>query len=91
MNDQEFYDGLHQKLSDTIEFPDFYLFKFIIPDQAEQVAAMERLFEPTSHITRRNSKNGKYISLTAKHWVTSADEIIGIYKTASKIEGIISL
>ncbi len=39
----------------------------------------------------RNSKNGKFISISVRCYVASSDEVIEIYKRASKIEGIVAL
>lgn len=81
-------DSFKEKLDSTHSFPTLYVFKFIVkPEQVEQI---EKLF-PKHEIVQKPSSGGKYISTTIKIMAVSSDEIIGHYKEAAKIEGIISL
>ena len=48
-------------------------------------------FIPNSDYLKRESKNGKYTSITITKMMNNADEILYIYEKASKIDGIISL
>lgn len=53
---------------------------------------MEALFNAdTAEIRLRQSKNGKYTSVTAREVMTSAEEVISCYKESYKIEGLIAL
>ncbi|WP_422360872.1 DUF493 family protein [Reichenbachiella sp.] len=81
-------DSFKEKLDNTHSFPTLYVYKFIVkPEQVEQI---EKLF-PKHEVVQKPSSGGKYISTTVKVMAASSDEIIGHYKEASKIEGIISL
>ncbi len=87
----DFYKNLQQKLEQQFEFPLVYLFKFIIPADNQKLALVENLFGKEAIITTRTSKNGKFISISAKESMLNAAKIITIYKKAEKIAGIISL
>lgn len=89
--DEDFYTNLKNKIEDQFEFPHLYLFKFIIPSDNKKLALAEALFGAEAQITTRQSKNNKYISISAKEVMISPDEIIAVYKKAAKIEGIMSL
>jgi putative lipoic acid-binding regulatory protein len=81
-------ENFKEKLEASGEFPQLYMFKFIVPAGKEiEVAA---LF-PKHEITTKASSGGKYLSITAQAMMQSADGIIKIYEEASKIEGLISL
>jgi uncharacterized protein len=88
---KEELDRFKQKLIETTSFPGVYMFKFIIESQHRNIALVENLFEEEADILTKESENGKYISITAKQVVLSADEVIDIYKKAAEIKGIIFL
>lgn len=81
-------ESFKDKLEKEYSFPTLYKFKFIVPEKKlEQVVD---IFAKHDYQTRP-SKNGNYISVTAKIMAESSDKIIEVYKKASTIEGIISL
>ena len=88
---EEFFKSLKEKLDDQNDWPSLYMFKFIIPADNQKIALTEALFGPEAEISSLSSKNGKFISITAKVVMVSSDEIIRIYKKAAKIEDIIAL
>ena len=88
---EDFYNNLQKKLADQFEWPSLYLFKFIIPADNNKLALVEALFGAEAIVTTRQSKNNKYISITAKEIMISPEEIISVYKKAALVEGIISL
>ena len=68
------------------------MYKFIVPTDGNQLAEVESLFDNKGAvITTKNSKTGKYVSITIVLKLNSADEIISYYKKVEKIKGIISL
>jgi hypothetical protein len=93
MSDKEaFYSKLKERLDNTTTFPTEYLYKFIVPTTGNQVKETEELFKNTlAKITTNTSKTGRYISVSIRVQLTSADKVISYYKKAEKIEGIISL
>ena len=87
---EDFFNSLQQKLDDQCEWPHVYMFKFIIPADNQKLALVESLFGEEAVITTRQSSSNKFISITAKELMLNSDEIITIYKKATKIEGIMS-
>lgn len=88
----EFYTKLKTQLDDTTTYPADYLYKFIVPADANQVAEVAALFNNTGAvITTKKSKTGKYCSVSIVLKVTASDEVIKYYRKAEKIKGIISL
>jgi putative lipoic acid-binding regulatory protein len=84
------FSSLEAKLA-LSEWPAVYLFKFIVPNESENVALVTALFDESSDIVMHPSKNGKYMSVSAKEMMLDVDSIINKYKKASTIKGIISL
>ena len=76
---------------EQLEWPNVYLFKFIVPNNPESVARTVALFDEASEIEYHESKNAKFISVSAKEMMLSADSIMEIYEKAKDIPGIISL
>ncbi len=93
MQDKEaFYIKLKAQLEDTTKFPADYLYKFIVPTDANQAQEVKDLFDKGGAIINtRKSKTGKYISVSIRLKVKTADEVIAYYKEAESIKGIISL
>lgn len=89
---KEFYTKLKTQLEDTTNFPADYLYKFIVPTEANQVAEVETIFNNTGAvINKKKSKTGKYVSVSILLKIESSDKVISYYKRAEKIKGIISL
>ena len=84
------YESLKAKL-EQLDFPNVYYFKFIVPNKESLITSVKNLFLKESDVEMKASSSGKFISVSHKQVMLSADEIIDIYKQASKIEGIISL
>jgi len=93
MSDKEdFYVKLKDRLDNTTKFPAEYLYKFIVPAEGKKVKEIESLFKDRfARITTKESKTGKYISVSIRVELASSDEVISYYKQAGSIEGIISL
>jgi len=93
MSDKDnFYSKLKIQLDDTTDFPADYLYKFIVPASENQVTEVESIFNNTGAVIKtKNSKTGKYVSVSIILKLNSSDEIIAYYKKVEKIKGIISL
>jgi putative lipoic acid-binding regulatory protein len=80
--------NLKELLDSQHEWPGNYTFKFVVPGnksgELRQVVAAEE-----SH--SRQSKSGKYTSMTFEIACQSSDDVISIYQKVSKIEGIVTL
>jgi len=88
---EEFYKKLEQKLEEHHQFPSPYLFKFIIPNNNHSLALVEDLFTSNATVTFRESKTGKYVSVSGKEMMQSSADVIAVYHKAEKIEGLMSL
>jgi len=84
------FDKLKEQL-DLLEWPNVYLFKFIIPNEPKSIAKTSSLFEETAEIVMHPSRNGKYVSISAKEMMLNVDSIIEIYTKAIKIKGLMAL
>lgn len=73
------------------EWPDVYMFKFIVPNQSDKVAQVTALFNNSTDIVMHPSKTGKYISVTAKELMLDVNSILVKYEEAALIEGLIAL
>ncbi|NVK53648.1 MAG: DUF493 family protein [Flavobacteriaceae bacterium] len=91
-NKEAFYVKLKESLDNTTKFPTAYLYKFIVPTSGSQLEEVEELFkEKLAKISSKESKTGKYVSVSINVKLFSANEVISYYRKAEKIEGIISL
>lgn len=77
-----------QVLEECHDWPCTYTFKFIVPQQS--ISEMEKLF-PDHDIKKRESKTGKYISVTFETLANSSEEIMDVYHKASLIPGAMAL
>ena len=84
------FDALRVQL-ELLEWPNVYLFKFIVPNDNQHLAQVSALFDENSEVVFHESQTGKYVSVSAKEIMLSAQTIIEVYERASKIPGIISL
>ena len=84
------FDKLREQL-ELQEWPNVYLFKFIVPNDPHSIARATALFDELSELDYHESKTGKYVSVSAKEMMLDVDSIIAVYKKASTIEGIVSL
>ena len=84
------FDSLKAQLEQQ-EWPNVYLFKFIVPNDNHRLAQVSALFDANSEVVFHESQPGKYVSVSAKEVMLSAQTIIDVYERAAKIPGIISL
>ena len=84
------YSNLRTQL-DLEEWPNVYMFKFIIPNSSEKIALTMELFNDSSDISMHESSSGKFVSITAKELMLDVDSIIKKYEEATKIKGLMAL
>ena len=85
---KKWWSRFQQLLDEGADWPNEYVFKFIVPRGS--LSNVEELFHKVP-ISVRESRKGNYVSVTASIEVHSSDEVIAMYTSASKIEGIILL
>lgn len=91
MLSDEVKDRLKQSLEKVHEWPSLYMFKFILEPEEARLQAVLGLFTAESEVLRRYSAGGKYLSITVKEVMLSADEVVARYDRASAIQGVIVL
>ena len=89
---EEFYTRLKEELARSTTWPAEYLFKFIVPSEANKVLEIENAFDSMGAVIETTqSKTGKYTSVSINVRMDSAQAVIDKYVLLSGIEGIISL
>ncbi|MCC6542446.1 MAG: DUF493 family protein [Flavobacteriales bacterium] len=91
MLSEEAKDKLRQTLDKIQAWPSVYMFKFILEPDQERLDRLVSLFPPESEVLRRYSTGGRYISLTMKEVMMSAEEVVARYDKASEVPGVITL
>ncbi len=76
---------------EELSWPDVYLFKFIVPNDPEKIAKVSAMFNESSELVMHPSRNGNYLSISAKELMLDVDSIIEKYTKAAQIKGVISL
>lgn len=84
------YEKLKELFKDK-DFPLVYPFKFIFEKDEEKLIQIKRIFDETAEISLKDSKNGKYTSITIKQMMLSAEDIFSRYEKMEHIKGVISL
>ena len=84
------FESLRTQL-EQLDFPNVYFFKFIVPNEEGLITRVKKLFDKGSEVELKASSTGKFVSVSRKQVMLSADDIIEVYKQASEIEGIIAL
>jgi putative lipoic acid-binding regulatory protein len=80
------------ELDSSNTWPALYLFKFIVPSEADNVARVELAFDCMGAVIKTTkSKTGKFTSLSVDVQVKDSQEIIDKYLEVSTIKGIVSL
>lgn len=89
---EEFYARLKNELAKNTSWPADYLYKFIVPTATDKIDKITHIFDNTGAvIDSKQSKKGKYTSLSVRVNLESPDEVIAKYKEVGKIKGVISL
>ena len=82
------FKELKEKLDNHHNWPEDYIFKFVVPkDQLSELLSIL----PVGKTSQKESKTGKFVSVTLVLHVQHSDEVIEVYKKATKIKNLISL
>ena len=91
-NSEEFYERLREQLKESTVWPSNYLYKFIVETDPDKTGQIHKIFDNTGAVIEsKQSKKGKYTSLSITVNLKSPDEVIEKYKEVGKVEGVISL
>jgi len=88
----EFYQRLKEELLRTSSWPSDYLYKFIVPTDAEKIKGIQNIFDNTGAVIEsKKSSKGKYTSLSVTVHLADPEAVVGYYKEVAMVEGVISL
>lgn len=88
----EFYARLKKQLEGDVSWPSIYLYKFIVPTKGDAVSMVAEKFDGLGAvISTRESKKGKYTSLSIKVKMADPDAVIQKYKEVGEVPDVISL
>jgi len=88
----DFYLTFKEKLKEAHTFPTDYIFKFILPSKETDIEKLYSIFKSANaDFSLKDSKTGKYTSVTIKAPVNDADDIIIYYRQVSTIDGVMML
>ena len=88
MEKKDPYESLRLRLDECHRWPEAYYFKFIVP--RSELATLLPFLEGMT-LTQRESRGGKYISVTASLFALSTDEVIAVYRRTAHIKGLLSV
>lgn len=89
---EDFFEKLRATLKETSTFPGKYLFKFIVPAIKNKEESIKDIFNiGGAVIDTKESKTGKYRSVSILVEMPSADAVIEKYQEVATIEGVIAL
>lgn len=89
---EEFYGRLREELLKNSTWPSNYLYKFIVPTDQQKIDLINNIFDNTGAVIEsKQSRKGKYTSLSITVNLKNPDEVIEKYKEVGKVKGVISL
>jgi len=90
--EKDFYDRLRKKLAESTSWPSDYLFKFIVTTDDKKIQTIHEIFDNSGAVIElRQSRKGKYTSISVTIHLADPNAVIEYYKQVSRIEGVISL
>ncbi len=89
--DSKHYEKLRELLVENSTWPLLYLFKFIVPNTDNRVNKVVKLLPTEGEISYKHTENLKYVSVTCKVLMESAESIIEVTHQVSQISGVIIL
>jgi putative lipoic acid-binding regulatory protein len=88
----EFYAKLKGRLEETSSWPTDFLYKFIVPTDRDKIDQIDKVFDNMGAVIEsKQSRKGKYTSISVTVNLKNPDEVIQKYKEVGLIEGVISL
>lgn len=82
---------LQSLIDDIHEWPSVFMFKYVLPTDAEELKKLKLIFSESAEINTRQSKNGKYTGVTVKEMIMKSETVFERYEKTAEIKGIISL
>ncbi|MCC6839866.1 MAG: DUF493 family protein [Flavobacteriales bacterium] len=91
MEHDEARDRMRKALDQVHKWPAVYMFKFILEPEQEKIDALLAHFPAEAEVLRKYSTGGKYLSLTVREVMLSAEEVVRRYDQTSNVSGVIVL
>ncbi len=85
------YEKLKTLLAENKKWPLLYMFKFIVPNKEGKVQTVVDLLPKHGSFSYKHTKNLKYVSVTCKVSIKSAEAIIELTDKVASIEGVMPL
>ncbi|TRX66324.1 DUF493 family protein [Carboxylicivirga sp. M1479] len=85
------YEKLKELLAQNKKWPMLYMFKFIVPNEEGKVKEVVELLPKHGTVSYNHTKNLKYVSVTCKVSMKSANAIVETTSKIAAIEGVMSL
>ena len=85
------YTKLKELLAQNKKWPMLYMFKFIVPNEGDKVKQVVELLPKHGNVSYNHTKNLKYVSVTCKVSMKSANAIIEVTSKIAAIKGVMSL
>ncbi|MCT4590328.1 MAG: DUF493 domain-containing protein [Carboxylicivirga sp.] len=85
------YTKLKELLAQNKKWPMLYMFKFIVPNEGDKVKQVVDLLPKHGNVSYNHTKNLKYVSVTCKVSMKSANAIIEVTSKIAAIKGVMSL
>lgn len=79
------------ELLNNEEWPQVFLFKFIVANNEEKIKEVKALQSSEAEITMKQSKNGKFASISVKELMLDPESVLQRYEAVGKIKGVMSL
>lgn len=89
-HDENAFDKLSLLLDDQYTWPDYYLFKFIVP--VDSLDLLKDVLIPlNSTVETKLSKKGNYVSVSVRPLIKKTDDVIEVYQNVKQVKGIVVL
>jgi hypothetical protein len=85
------YRNLRKALGKEEEWPQLYMFKFIVPNQHGKVDKVVSMLPEESDISFKHTKSLRHVSVTCRAVMNHPDDVIIITQNVTALEGVMAL
>ncbi|WP_291862252.1 hypothetical protein [Marinilabilia sp.] len=85
------YRNLRKALGKEEEWPQLYMFKFIVPNQHGKVDKVVSMLPEESDISFKHTKSLRHVSVTCRAMMSHPDDVIIITQNVTALEGVMAL
>ncbi len=84
-------ERLRARLNEVHEWPSVYMYKMVLEPDQDKITHLLALFPPEAEVLRKYSSSGRYVSITLKQLVMSAEEVLERYEQVHRLGGVMML